>query len=81
MPGLVEIPERVEEATARQRERTVKALEKGTPEEAAPPDQRERRAAYIANHWPDIIPEGNVGVDDTLWSSFLLRGRPKRVAS
>lgn len=74
MPGVVEIPERVEEATARQRERTVKALEKGAPEEAAPPDQRERRAAYIADHWPDIIPEGNVGVDDTLWSSFLTMG-------
>jgi hypothetical protein len=31
MPGVVEIPERVEEATARQRDRTIKALEKGMP--------------------------------------------------
>lgn len=74
MPGIVEIPERVEEATARQRERTIDALERGAPQEAALPDQRELRAAYIADHWSDIIPEGNVGVDDTLWSSFLSMG-------
>ena len=74
MPAVAEIPERVEEATARQRERTVKAIESGMPEEAAPPEQRALRAAYIADHWADIIPEGNVGVDDTLWSSFLTRG-------
>jgi endonuclease G len=74
MPGVVEVPVRVEEATARQRERTVKAIESGRPQEAATPEQRELRAAYVADNWPDIIPEGNVGVDDTLWSSFLTRG-------
>jgi endonuclease G, mitochondrial len=74
MPGVVEIPERVEEATARQRDRTIKALERGMPQDAALPEQRERRAAYIADHWSDIIPEGNVGVDDTLWSRFLSMG-------
>jgi V8-like Glu-specific endopeptidase len=74
MPGVVDIPERVEEATAPQRDRTIKALERGMPQDAALPEQRQRRAAYIADHWPDIIPEGNVGVDDTLWSSFLSMG-------
>jgi V8-like Glu-specific endopeptidase len=74
MPGLVEIPERVEEATARQRERTIRALEIGAPEKAATPEQRALRGAYIADHWADIIPEGNVGVDDTLWSSYLTMG-------
>src|SRR5919109_2443519 len=74
MPGLVEIPERVDEATARQRERTIRALEIGAPEKAATPEQRALRGAYIADHWADIIPEGNVGVDDTLWSSYLTMG-------
>jgi S1-C subfamily serine protease len=64
----------VEDATAPQRDRTIKALERGMPQDAALPEQRQRRAAYIADHWPDIIPEGNVGVDDTLWSSFLSMG-------
>ena len=64
----------MEEATARQWERTVKVpREGGAPEEATLPDQGERRAAYIADHWPEIIPEGNV-VDDTLWSSFFTMG-------
>jgi V8-like Glu-specific endopeptidase len=78
MPGLVEIPEHVEDATAAQRARTEKALEVGVPEEAATPEQRRARATYISNHWPvlldEVIPEGFVGKDDTLWSSFLSRG-------
>src|SRR3712207_3939437 len=76
MPGLVEVPERVEAAVAAPRARTEEALRQAAPRRAATEEQRERRAGYLARHWPglDVVPEGHVGRDDTLWSSFLTRG-------
>lgn len=78
MPGLVEISAHLDLATATQRVRTLLALDRGTPRAAATPAQRMARTAYLGSHWPvlgdEIIPEGFVGRDDTLWSSFLTRG-------
>jgi V8-like Glu-specific endopeptidase len=75
---IVEVTERVARATAAQRGRTVQALRKGKPEEAATDEQNKLRETYLRRNWPhladEIDPEGRVGADDTLWSSFLSRG-------
>ncbi len=61
-----------------QRRKTMKAMREGQPLRAAPKDQVERRRAYVREHWPeledDIEREGIIGVDDTLWSSYLGMG-------
>ena len=78
MATVVEVTERVARATAAQRRQTVRALRKGEPERAATDEQVKLREAYLRQNWPhlaeEIDPEGRVGADDALWSSFLSRG-------
>jgi endonuclease G, mitochondrial len=78
MAALTEVPSSVARATARQRSRTIDAIHAGQPERAATAQQRAARRRYVRSHWPEldeeVVLEGFVGRDDTLWSSFLARG-------
>jgi V8-like Glu-specific endopeptidase len=78
MGTIVEVTERLAEATAAQHGRTARALRKGRPDEAATDEQSKLRQAYLRRNWPalaeEIDLEGRIGADDTLWSSFLSRG-------
>jgi endonuclease G len=76
MAVLLDFPE--DDDSVAQRLATQSALSRGDPGGAATPHQRAARSEYIKDHWPvladEVIPEGYVGKDDTLWSSFLIRG-------